>query len=81
MKIPETDSIQELARFWDAHDVTDFKEQLKEVTEPVFERKMEAVFVPLLPQEVKAVKRIAESAGVEYSVLIREWVLEKLPSS
>ena len=80
-KIPKTDSIEELARFWDAHDVTDFEEQLEEVTEPVFERKMESVFVPLLPQEVKAVKRIAESAGVEYSALIREWVLEKLPLS
>jgi len=30
-KIPETDSIQELARFWDTHDLTDFEEELEEV--------------------------------------------------
>jgi hypothetical protein len=31
-KIPQTDSIQELAEFWDTHDLTDFEEQL----EPTF---------------------------------------------
>jgi len=36
--IPQTDSIQELARFWDTHDLADFEDQLEEVTEPVFER-------------------------------------------
>lgn len=77
-EIPKTDSIEELAKFWDAHDVTDFENQLEEVAEPVFERETEAIFVPLQPQEVEAVKRMAESAGVEYSALIRKWVLEKI---
>jgi hypothetical protein len=36
-KIPETDSIEELARFWDSHDLTDFEDQLEEVTDPVFQ--------------------------------------------
>jgi hypothetical protein len=40
-KLPQTDSIAELARFWDTHDLTDFEDQLEEVTEPVFERKSE----------------------------------------
>ena len=80
-KIPQTDAIEELARFWDVHELTDFEDQLEEVTEPVFQRKMETISVPLNPQEVEAVKRIAESAGVEYSALIRRWVLEKLHSS
>ena len=37
-RLPQTDSIQELARFWDTHDLTDFEDQLEEVAEPVFER-------------------------------------------
>ncbi len=37
--LPETDSIEELALFWDSHDVTEFEGQLEEVREPVFERK------------------------------------------
>lgn len=39
MRIPKTDSIQELAAFWDTHDLADFEDELEEVTEPVFERK------------------------------------------
>ena len=37
--LPQTDSIEELARFWDDHDLTDFEEELEEVTEVIFERK------------------------------------------
>ena len=37
-KLPKTDSIQELAEFWDTHDLTDFEEELEEVAEPVFMR-------------------------------------------
>ncbi|MBC6481000.1 MAG: hypothetical protein GDA56_27740 [Hormoscilla sp. GM7CHS1pb] len=33
-----TDSIEELAKFWDSHDLTDFEYQLREVTDTVFER-------------------------------------------
>jgi len=39
LELPETDSVEELARFWDTHDLTDFDDQLEAVTEPVFERK------------------------------------------
>jgi predicted DNA binding CopG/RHH family protein len=78
LKLPETDSISELARFWDTHDLTDFEDQLEEVNEPVFRQEMETVEVPLRPQEVEAIKRMAESQGVEFSALVRGWVLEKL---
>ena len=40
-KIPLTDSIRELARFWDTHDLTDFEGALEEVPEPVFDRGVE----------------------------------------
>ena len=78
-KLPQTDSIEELARFWDTHDLTDFEDQLEEVTEPVFQRKLETVMkIHLQPQEAETVKRMAESKGVDQEALIREWVLEKL---
>jgi hypothetical protein len=38
LKAAEADSIEELARFWDTHDLTNFADQLEEVTEPVFRR-------------------------------------------
>ncbi|HEX3130896.1 MAG TPA: CopG family antitoxin, partial [Thermoanaerobaculia bacterium] len=48
-KIPDTDSIEELARFWDTHDATDYNEEFEEVTEPLFERRQRRVVmaVPL----------------------------------
>lgn len=78
--IPQTDSIQELARFWDTHDLTDFEDQLEEVTEPVFEREA-VVKVQLEPHEIEALNEIAKSKGVDSADLIREWVLEKIQVS
>jgi len=79
VKIPQTDSIEELARFWDSHDLTEFEDQLEEVTESVFERRLEAVItLHLQPQEIAAVKRAAQARGIAEATLLREWVLEKL---
>ncbi len=78
LTIPTADSIEELARFWDTHDLTEFEDQLEEVPEPVFERKAETIFVRLQPREAETVKRIARSRGIRQSDLIRNWVLEKL---
>jgi hypothetical protein len=36
--MPQTDFIQELASFWDTHNLTDFEDQLEEASERVFER-------------------------------------------
>ncbi len=81
-RIPHTDSIEELAQFWDAHDLTDFEDQLEEVTDSLFERDPVAVMtIRLQPEEVEAVKRIAASKGVGQGALLRAWVREKLHQS
>ncbi|MEX2093145.1 MAG: hypothetical protein WD971_10735 [Pirellulales bacterium] len=36
--LPDSELIDELAEFWDDHDVTDFEKELEEVPEDVFER-------------------------------------------
>ena len=78
MKIPDTDSIRELAEFWDTHEVTGFDDQLEEVTESVFGRAKGAVTVPLTGDERTAIRKIAASRGVDEAALIHEWVQEKL---
>lgn len=75
--IPQTDSIQELARFWDKHDLTDCEEQLEEVTEAVFEPES-IVEVQLTQEEIGVLDEIAKSKGVGSAELVREWVLEKI---
>ena len=76
-KLPKTDSIQELAEFWDTHELTDFEEGLEEVGEPVFEPGT-AIKVPLEPRAVKAVEQMAKARGVTREELIHTWVLQKL---
>ena len=81
-KIPQTDSVEELARFWDAHDLTKFEEELEEVNAPVFERDGEGVLrVALPPDEAAALRRAAQARGVNDVELVREWLREKLQAS
>ena len=78
-EIPQIDSITELARFWDTHDLTDFEDELEEVGEPVFDQDAQAtVRIHLLGEQAKALKRMAQSRGVDEADLIREWVSERL---
>ena len=80
-RLPQTDSISALAEFWDRHDVTDFLDELEEITIPVFERadKDEAVVSLRLPQDdLVLLQQMARERGVEQTELLREWVREKL---
>ncbi len=76
-KMPQTDSIQELAHFWDTHDLTDFENELEEVDEPIFELLTELI-VPLQPKEAEALMILAKTRGISPVNLIREWVLEHI---
>jgi hypothetical protein len=80
--IPKTDSIEELADFWQSHDLTDFADELEEVEGSAFRRPAEAsVRVPLTPKEREAVRKIAASQGVEETALLHQWVRERLPQA
>lgn len=76
-KLPTTDSIDELARFWDTHDLTDFEDELEEVREPVFVRR-QVIKVQLDTPAAQAVKELAHAKGVTQEELVREWVLQQL---
>ena len=76
-RIPRTDSIQELAAFWQNHDVTDFEDELEEVRQTVFQR-TDVVGVPLTTDERQALRQAAATRGVAEAELIHEWVKERL---
>ncbi len=81
-KLPVTDSIEELARFWDTHDATDYWDEFEEVKEPIFDPNLRtAMVISLEPGEVKAIDEAAKARGVERGALIRQWILEKLQES
>ena len=75
--LPKTDSIQELAQFWDTHDLTDFEDELEEVKDRVFEPST-VIPLNLESDEAEAVRRIAEAEGIADAELIRGWVREKI---
>jgi hypothetical protein len=76
-KIPNTDSIKELAHFFETHELADFEDELVEVKEPVFVRRT-GIRIHLEPYELKAVKQLAQDEGVSQEALLRGWVLERL---
>jgi hypothetical protein len=79
-KIPQTDSIQELAQFWDSHDLTDFSADLEEVNEKVFDRQT-SIQVRLKPQEADALEHLAQVKGIGSDDLVHQWVVERIQSS
>ena len=73
----KTDSIEELAQFWDEHDLTDFDDELEEVTDRVFAPNT-VIPLNLESEEAEAVRRIAEAKGVADAELIHGWIREKI---
>jgi len=55
---------------------------MEEVRELVFDKGPQSVMrIRLHPDEMAALKRIAESRGINQSDLVKEWVSEKLRAS
>jgi hypothetical protein len=76
-QIPSTDSISELAEFWQAHDITDFEAELEEVTTPVFQHAPQ-IQVALSVPDAHALRTRARQARVSESELVSRWVHERL---
>ena len=78
-KLPDTAPVEDLAGFWDHHDLTDFEHALEEVRDPVFVRaKGASVSIELRPAEAQQLKKIARSRGVKETTVLRQWILERL---
>ena len=76
-KLPAFEVARELAAFWEAHDLTDFMDELEEVPAQVFERQPAAV-IHLEPAELAAVDALARQKGLGREELLRQWVCEQL---
>lgn len=50
--MPDGSSIEELADFWDNHDVTDYLYELEEVTEPIFASGVKVIRPALSEEEI-----------------------------
>lgn len=75
--LPNTDSISELAAFWQAHDLTDFDDELEEVTTPVFQQ-ADRFQVRLSSRDARALRSKARQAQLSEGELLSQWVHERL---
>ena len=81
-RLPNTDSIEELAKFWDSHDLTDFEDHLEEAGEAVFVRaKGTSLSIDLQPTQAQKLNRIARSKGVNDTTVVRQWIVYRLQKS
>ena len=79
MKIPEFKTIEDMARFWDSHDITDFEDQLIEVKEPLFEKmKSRIISVKLDSEQYEKLKKIAHQKKLNTLSLVSQWVTKQI---
>jgi uncharacterized DUF497 family protein len=80
MRIPKTDSIKELAHFFETHDMGDFESELAEiheVTGPIAIPR-NSILVHLEPRQAAEVKKLAKAEGISEEVLVHRWILRHL---
>lgn len=78
-KMPTFKNDEELAKFWDTHDLTDFWDELEVVNDAVFEKSKKRTISLRLDQErIKFLKRLAHQLGLGYTSLIRSWIIERI---
>jgi hypothetical protein len=75
--LPTTDSVSELAVFWQVNDLTDFEDELVEISEPVFQR-TEDISIRLASEDISALRRRARREHISEADLISRWVHERL---
>jgi hypothetical protein len=82
-EIPEFDSLEEEAAFWDTHSPVEILEQLEPVTlelSPQLQHKIERRYqeqllaLCLSPRQIKQLTKIAKEEGVSCLALVKRWI-------
>jgi len=78
-KIPEFKTLEDMAEFWDCHEITDFEDELEEVKDPVF-KNMSRKVVSLIPDadQHNKLRQIADKKKTGTTALINEWVAQHI---
>jgi len=81
-ELPKFSSEKELAEWIGSHDTSEYMDDLEVVAEEIPIRRTplvnETLGLLLDPNELDAIKRLAERKGVSYRTLIQTWLIEKL---
>ena len=79
-RIPEFNSIEEEAEFWDTHDTTDFEDEFTPVKVRFAKNLSHGLTIRLDPKTLEQLREEAKAKGIGPTTLVRMWVMEHLRS-
>ena len=77
-RIPDFQSREEEAAFWDTHDFTEFLEETRPVKLRVAKNLSEGLTVRLDRQDREELERRAAEQGIGPSTMVRMWIKDRL---
>jgi len=79
VNMPETfATFEEMAEFWDTHDITDFEQYLTPVDVTVATQPKHEYVITLSDSLNTVLRRVLQAEGVSLNTLMNLWVQEKL---
>ncbi|MBI4674973.1 MAG: hypothetical protein HY741_25305 [Chloroflexi bacterium] len=76
--MPKFKNVAEEADFWDKNSPENFPDEF-ETVEVAFKKPLRIrLAVPLEAKTVRQLERIGKARGIEPSLLVRDWILERL---
>jgi len=76
--IPEFDTLEEIADFWDSHSTADYDDLTHEVQfEVKLHRQPETETIVLLPELSETIRGLARARGISVETLVNVWLTEK----
>jgi predicted HicB family RNase H-like nuclease len=78
--IPEFETLDDIAEFWDKHSTADYEDLTHEVKFDVRLRKRDKQIqnVTLLPELSETLRALADARGVSLETLVNVWLTEKV---
>ncbi len=78
--IPEFETLEEIAEFWDTHSTADYDDLTQEVQFEVrlHDRAKQVQTITLLPELSEALQALARARGVSVETLVNVWLAEKV---
>lgn len=79
--IPDFKSREEMAKFWDTHDASDYWNELKPIKVKVAKNLSEGITIRMDSKTLDELRSKAQKKGIGPTTLARMWIMENLHSA
>jgi predicted DNA binding CopG/RHH family protein len=76
--LPDFQSREEMAEFWDTHDFTDYMDEFKPIRVRFAKNLSEGLNIRLDKETLERLRTVAREKGIGPTTLARMWILEHL---